>query len=148
VSATTRQVAVVVWGATLATPLLFAAVTVVAAPPREMRSPELAGMFFWLAAAVVGLGIALSRLLPLRIRPRAQGSREAVAFTRLALAWAILEGAALFPLVARMVTGDPFLLALCGVALAALAALFPSQARWASHAVQPLESGSKNRMVR
>jgi hypothetical protein len=36
---------------------------------------------------------------------------------------------------------------LTGVALAALVGLYPSEARWATHAVQPIE-GSKNRLVR
>jgi hypothetical protein len=135
-SAPTRRAAVVVWASMLVTPLFFAAVTVAVAPPREMRTPELSGMFFWLAAAVVGLGIAMSRLLPPRIRQRDSGSRDAVTFTRLAVAWAILEGAALFPF------------ALTAVALAALVALFPSETRWARHAVQPIASGGPNRMVR
>jgi hypothetical protein len=143
----TRRTAVVVWLGILVTPLFFAAVTVVVAPPREMRSPELAGMFFWMAAAVVGLGILLSRLLPPRIGQRGLGTRDPVAFTRLTIAWAILEGAALFPLVAQLVTGDPFQFLLTGVALAALVALYPSEARWASHAVQPVE-GPRNRLVR
>jgi hypothetical protein len=146
-SAPTRRTAVVVWLGILLTPLFFAAVTAVVAPPREMRSPELAGLFFWMAAAVVGLGIGLSRLLPLRIGATAQGARDPVAFTRLTVAWAILEGAALFPLVAQLVTGDPFQFLLTGVALAALVGLYPSEARWATHAVQPIE-GSKNRLVR
>jgi hypothetical protein len=147
-SAPTRRAAVVVWASMLVTPLFFAAVTVAVAPPREMRTPELSGMFFWLAAAVVGLGIAMSRLLPPRIRQRDSGSRDTVTFTRLAVAWAILEGAALFPLVAQLVTGDLFLFALTAVALAALVTLFPSETRWARHAVQPIASGGPNRMVR
>jgi drug/metabolite transporter (DMT)-like permease len=147
-SAPTRRVAVVVWAGMVSTPVLFAAAAFTAAPPREMRSPELAGMFFWMAAAVVGLGIALSRLLPSRIRQRGPGPRDAVAFTRLVVGWAILEGAAIFPLVAQLVTGDPFLYLLFAVALAALVGLFPSEARWASHAVQPIETGGPDRMVR
>jgi len=143
----TRRTAVVVWLGILVTPLFFAAVTVVVAPPPEMRSPELAGMFFWMAAAVVGLGILLSRILPARIGKTGQGARDPVAFTRLTIAWAILEGAALFPLVAQLVTGDPFQFLLTGVALAALVGLFPSEARWASHSVQPIE-GPRNRLVR
>jgi hypothetical protein len=138
---------VAVWLGILATPLFFAAVTAVVAPPREMRSPELAGMFFWMAAAVVGLGILLSRMLPRRIGQGGLGGRDPVAFTRLVVAWAILEGAALFPLVAQLVTGDPFQFLLTGVALSALVALFPSEARWATHAVQPVD-GPPNRLVR
>lgn len=147
-SAPTRRVALVIWGALLATPLLFAGVTVVAAPPRDMRSPELAGMFFWMAAAVVGLGMALSRVLPPRIRPRAQGSRDSVALTRLIVAWAILEGASMFALVAQMVTGDPLLYLPFAAGFLAQAALYPSEARWNGLAVQPLTGGGARRMVR
>jgi hypothetical protein len=147
-SAPTRKVAVVAWGALLATPVLFAGVTVASAPPQGMRSPELAGMFLWMSAAVVGLGVALSRLLPPRIREHDQGPRDAVAFTRLVVAWGILEGAALFPLVAELVTGDPLLYALSAGAMAAQLSLFPSEARWKRFAVQPLASGGPGQRVR
>jgi hypothetical protein len=147
-SVPTRKVAVAAWGALLATPVLFAGVTVAAAPPQGMRSPELAGMFLWMSAAVVGLGVALSRLLPPRIREHDQGPRDAVAFTRLVVAWGILEGAALFPLVAKLVTGDPLLYALSAAAVAAQLSLFPSEARWKRFAVQPLASGGPGQRVR
>jgi hypothetical protein len=148
-SAPSRRVAVVVWGGLLATPVLFAGVTVAAHTPDGMRSPELAGLFLWMSAAVVGLGVALSRLLPQRLRRRDQGSRDAVAFTRLVVAWAILEGAAMFPLVAEMATGDPLLYLLSAAAMAALISLFPTEERWRGFAVQPLEShGAARRMQR
>ena len=144
-SAPTRSVALAVWGAMLATPVLFAGVTVAAAPPHGMRSPELAGMFLWMSAAVVGLGVALSHLLPRRIRQHEHGSRDAVAFTRLVLAWALLEGAAMFPLVAELVTGDRLLYLLCAAAVVAQLSLFPSEARWKGFAVQPLVSNGAAR---
>ena len=147
-SAPRRKVAVMVWGAMLAAPVLFASMTLVAVAPHELRSPELSGLFFWMAGAMVGLGVALSRLLPLRILPRDQRPRDTLAFTRLMVAWAILEGAAMFPLVAELVTGDPFLYLLCAVAVAAQLSLFPSEERWAAYAVQPLPSGGSGRMVR
>jgi hypothetical protein len=146
-SAPTRRTATAVWLGILATPLFFAAMVAVTAPPPEIRSPELSGMFFWMSAAVVGLGIVLSRVLPRRVGQRGLAGRDPVAFTRLAVAWAILDGAALFPLVAWLVTGDPFQFLLTGVALAALVALFPSEARWATHSVQPVEA-PRNRLVR
>jgi hypothetical protein len=144
----TRRIAVLVWGAILSTPVLFAGVTLVAAPPGGMRSPELSGMFRFMAAAVVGLGLVLARVLPPRIRARSQGSRDTVTFTRLLVAWAILEGAAMFPLVAQMVTGDGLLLAISAVPLAALVALFPTEARWRGNAVQPIDSGPRARTDR
>ena len=147
-SAPPRRVAVLVWGAIVSTPVLFAGVALVAAPPGGMRSPELSGMFRFMAAAVVGLGLVLARVLPPRIRTRAQGSRDTVAFTRLLVAWAILEGAAMFPLVAEMVTGDRLLLAICAVPLLALVALFPTDRRWRENAVQPFPSGPSGRTDR
>ncbi len=147
-SAPTRRLALLVWGALLATPLLFAGVTLVASPPREMRSPEFSGMFFWMASAVVGLGLALSRVLPPRIRTHTQGSRDSVAFTRLLVAWAILEGASMFALVAQLVTGDALLYVPFAAGFLAQAALYPSESRWNGLAVQPLPAGGARRMVR
>jgi hypothetical protein len=125
----------------MATPLLFAGVTAVAAPPRDMRSPEMSGLFLWMSAAVVGIGLAVARVVPPRIGARHQGSREALAFVRLAVTWGVLEGAAMFPLVANLVTGSPLLYVPGAVALLALAGLYPSEARWSGQAV-PAPSGS------
>ena len=147
-NAPTRRMAAVAWAGLLATPVLFVGVTLAAAPPRGMRSPELSGMFFWMAAAVAGLGLALSRLLPPRIRASGGGPRDAVAFTRLLVAWAILEGAAMFPLVAELVTGDATLYVVSAVPFLALALLIPTQERWDAYAVQPLDSPGPDRRVR
>jgi drug/metabolite transporter (DMT)-like permease len=146
-SAPTRRVAVAVWAGIVATPVLFAGVTMAVAPPPAMRSPELSGLFLWMAVAVAGLGVAIARVLPPRIRPREQGSRDAVAFTRLVVAWAILEGASMFALVAKLVTADPLLLVPWAIALVALVALYPSETRWKGNSVQPLQS-NPGRMVR
>ncbi len=137
-----RQVAALVWGGMAATPILFAGVTAVAAPPRDMRSPEMSGLFLWMSAAMVGIGLAMARLLPPRIRARHQGSREAVAFVRLAVAWAVLEGAAMFPLVAELVTGSPLLYLPAAVALGALATLYPSPSRWSAAGLTPPGEGA------
>jgi len=150
VSVATRQVATFVWAGMLATPLLFAGLTVGRPPRPEIRAPELGGLFLWVAAAVAVLGVLTSRALPRFIGPRGEAtSRNAVALARLLVAWAILEGAALFPLVAYLITGDRLLFLVAAVAVAAHASLFPTEARWASLAAQPLPSrGGKGRMVR
>ncbi len=147
-SAPTRRVAVIVWAGLVATPVLFAGVALVTAPQGDLRTPGLAGMFRFMAAAVVGLGLLLSRVLPPRIRSRDPGTRDTVAFARLLVAWAILEGAAMFPLVAEIVTGDPVLLAVAAVPLAALVALFPTERRWRGNAVQPFPSAPSGRTDR
>ena len=142
--------ALAVWTGMLLTPLFFAGVALATPARPEMRAPELAAMFLWMAAAVAGLGIVMSRVLPRRIGPRGEGaSREATAFVRLLAAWAILEGAALFPLVAYLITGNPLLFLVAACAIAAHVSLFPGEQRWASLAAQPLPSGGpKGRMVR
>ncbi len=147
-SAPSRRAATVAWVALLATPVLFAGVAMAATPPRHMRSPELAPVLLWMSAAVAGLGVALSRLLPPRIHPRQPGQPDAVAFTRLLVAWAILEGAALFPLVAELVTGSPALYGLWALVVAAQASLFPSAERWKDWSVQTLRSGGPGPGVR
>jgi hypothetical protein len=107
-------------------------------------------MFLWMAAAVAGLGIVMSRVLPRRIGPRGEAaSRGATALARLLVAWAILEGAALFPLVAFLITGDARLFLVAAAVLAAHVSLFPTEGLWANLAAQPLPSqGGKGRMVR
>jgi hypothetical protein len=88
-------------------------------------------LLFWLTVAVSALHIVLSRALPPRLGPFRAGP-EATAFARLLVAWAFCEAAALFPLVAWIVTGDPRLIGVFGVDLLALVILFPSDARWES----------------
>jgi hypothetical protein len=144
-----RRIAVVVWAGMLVGPLFFALATLAAVPRADLRQPELRGLFLWMSAAVVGLGVVVSRVLPPRVGPRGAGaSRDALAFTRSVLGWAIAEGAVLFPLVARLVTDDARLLALFVVALASLAALYPGEERWASLAVQTLPSRGGRRRDR
>jgi hypothetical protein len=92
---------------------------------------DVAGLLFWLTMAASAFNIALSRILPPRLGPFRTG-REATAFTRLVVAWALCEAAALFPLVVWIVSGDPRLLGVCVVDLVALLTLYPSDARWES----------------
>jgi len=145
----TRRVAVAVWVGILLTTLLFAGVTLGKPARTELRSPELAGLFLWVAGVVGCLGIVMSRVLPRRIGPRAEtASRGATALARLLVAWAILEGAALFPLVAFLITGEALLFLVAAAVLAAHVSLFPTEGRWATLAAQPLPSrGGKGSLV-
>jgi hypothetical protein len=122
-----RRTAVAVWAATFATPLLLAAVALGAGLRPE--APQLRAVFLFLASAVAGLGILMARALPPRIGAR-PGAPAATAFVRSLAAWAILEGAALFPVVAFLVTGDAWLLLVAGAVLAVHASLFPGENRW------------------
>jgi hypothetical protein len=152
VAAPSRRTAVAVWLATFAAPLAFAAVALAAGPRPEV--PQLRPVFLFLAAAVAGLGLLMSRALPPRIGGRPGTAPDGTAFTRAVVAWAILEGAALFPTVAYLVTGDGWLLAVVGVVLAAHASLFPGEARWralgggAPPGAAGAAAGGTNRMVR
>ena len=123
-----RNVARLVWASTLVVPLFFAAV----AETVRWGKAHLAesGPLFWLTVATSVACIALSRVLPIRIRPLPAGP-AATAFVRLVTGWALCEAAALFPLVVWILTNDPHLLVVCAVDLLALLTLYPSQARWA-----------------
>jgi hypothetical protein len=135
-----HRVAVVVWGSMLLVPFFFLAV---AAQHRWGHDPrEVAGLLFWLTVAASAFNIALSRLLPPRLGPFRAG-REATAFTRLVVAWALCEAAALFPLVVWIVSGDPRLLGVCAVDLVALLTLYPSDARW-ERLTPPEATGSRS----
>ncbi len=124
-----RLVALLVWSSTLVVPLFFAAV----AEAVRGDAPHLPvnGVLFWVTLATSAACIALSRMVPGRVAAVPAG-REATAFIRLVSGWALCEGAALFPLVAWIVTDDPRLLGVCAVDLLALVLLFPSEARWES----------------
>ncbi len=125
----TRAAATGVWASTLALPVFFAAV--VEAVRGSAPHLPASGFLFGIVLATSAACIVLAQVLPRSVRPVAAGP-EATAFTRLLIAWALCEGAALYPLVAWIVTDDPRLLAVCAVDLLALALLYPSQARWAS----------------
>jgi hypothetical protein len=122
-----RSVALLVWSSTLLVPLFFGAV----AEAVRGDAPHLAhnGLLFWVTMATSAACIALSQVVPQKVAPVPAG-REATAFIRLVSGWALCEGAALFPLVAWIVTEDPRLLGVCAVDLLALVMLFPSEQRW------------------
>jgi len=122
-----RSVALLVWVSTLVVPLSFGAV----AEAVRGKAPHLPanGLLFWISLATSVACITLSRVLPRRV-PAVPAGREATAFIRLVVGWALCEGAALFPLVAWIVTDDRRLLWVCAVDLLALVLLYPGQDRW------------------
>jgi hypothetical protein len=122
-----RRVAALVWGSTLVVPFFFLALADTARWRGEC--PASPALVFWISVGVSALAIVLSRALPPRL-PAARAGREAAAFTRLLAGWALCEAAALFPLVAWIVSGDPRLIGVFGAALLALVLLFPSDQRW------------------
>jgi len=126
---TTRQAASLVWGAMLVLPFFFMALADTAR--WSGARPDATAVLFWITVAVSALNVVLSRVLPQRLGPFRAG-REATALARLVVAWLLCEAAALFPLVAWIVTGDPRLIGVFGVDLLALVLLYPSDHRWES----------------
>jgi hypothetical protein len=124
----TVRTARIIWVALLATPLLFLGVA--AAVSQEASAPWLAGPLLWIAAAASAVNVALSRILPPRLGPARADDREAVAFTRVLVGFALCDAAALAPLVAYMITRDPRLLAVLAADVVALLLLYPSDPRW------------------
>jgi hypothetical protein len=125
----TRGAATAAWGSMVVLPFFFMAVADSAR--WGAARPETTTPLFWLSVAVSVVAIAASRVLPPRLGPFRAGV-EATAFTRLLVAWALCEAAALFPLVAWIVAGDHRLIGVFGVDVLALVLLFPSDHRWAS----------------
>jgi len=125
----TRQAATAVWAAMLVVPFFFMALADTAR--WSGGRPAATAVLFWLTVAVSALNVVLSRVLPQRLGPFRAG-REATALARLVVAWLLCEAAALFPLVAWIVTGDPRLIGVFGVDLLALVLLYPSDHRWES----------------
>lgn len=135
-----RRTATVVWAGMLVGALLLALATA-AAPRPEAPSEAEKDLLLWMTAGLVGVGVVLSRAVPRLASSRGAGGG---AFGRLVVAWAIGEGAAIFPLVTRVVTGDPRLLLLFAVALASLATLYPTEDRWAAHGAPGGGAGGGN----
>lgn len=125
-AAQTRRVALLVWIAALVLPAAFLPVVWRDAGGGPAR---LADLLLLLAAVASALAVALARFLAPRLGG-ASGNPEAVAFTRLLVAWALCEAAAIFPLVAYVVTADGRLLLIFAVDLLALALLWPSDRRF------------------
>jgi drug/metabolite transporter (DMT)-like permease len=142
-----RRVARVVWTSLVFLPVAFLAVAF-AVRPGGSESPALTALLFWIAITGSAFDIALSRLLPPGLGS-ASTSADTVTFTRLLVAWALCEAAALFPLVAFIVTRDPRLLGVFAVDLLALVLLYPSDLRWESLApATPWVGPQPRRMVR
>lgn len=141
----TRKAALAIWWALVLLPVAF--LVVILGLDGEPQSPELRPLFFWLAIGASALDVVLSRVLAPRVGS-ASSDREALAFTRLLLAWALCEAAALFPLVAYLITGDARLVGVFAVDLLALVLLFPSEARIESLMSSVAGAPPAGRMVR
>jgi hypothetical protein len=135
--------AVLVWASLLVVPVAFGLVVGTVRDPAAADA-RFAPLFFWIALAASAFDLVLAWILPHRIGPP-RAAPETVALTRLLVAWALCEAAAIFPLVAYMITGDARLPWVSAAGLVALASLFPGERRWRAALPGPAEPA---RMVR
>jgi hypothetical protein len=126
--AMTRRIATLLWAALLVLPIAFLGVATTL--ERHAPSTEHGALLLWLAIVASAFNVALSRVLPPRLEAARGGGREAVTLTRFLVGWALCEAAALFPLVAFLVTRDPRLVAVLALDVIALVLLYPSDRRW------------------
>jgi len=118
---------VVIWAALCVGVATFFAISfaVEVKPDSGLLQPILA------AAAVLAIGcISGSRLWPARIKQAAGATPEQMALTRHIVGCALCEGAALFAVVAILLTRSPYAIAIAAICFYALLTLYPSLERW------------------
>ncbi|GAO01749.1 hypothetical protein [Anaeromyxobacter sp. PSR-1] len=130
-----RRNAVMIWGVLAVAPVLFLVVAF-AVRLRGEPAPGIAQPLLLVLTVLVAVEVPVSWLWAVRMRPAAPSAgpaltRERLALTRLIVATAMCEGAALFAVVVFMVTRDPRALPLWAIAFAALLSHFPGDRHWA-----------------
>jgi hypothetical protein len=145
-----RRIGTIVWAALVAGALAFFAATLYVTMPGDAG---LVPVMLPVAAGLAVVDVAASWLWAVRMRvPAPPGgpapSPDAAALTRLIVASALCEGAALFALVAFLVTRDAVMLAPFGVSLVALLAHFPGDRHWARLVGSPAAAPRRNPMIR
>ncbi len=126
----TRRTAAFLWAALLVVPFAFLAVAI--SLTEDHSAPGLALPILVVAAVASAVNVALAWTLPQRLGPERAQERDAVAFGRALVSFALCEAAALAPVVAHIVTHDARLLAVLAADVAALVLLYPSHRRWAA----------------
>jgi hypothetical protein len=153
-----RRVGTLIWGALVAGLLAFLGVSLyLYLYGRMPANGALVGVMLPVVAGLTIVDVALSWLWAVRMKPKlppgaSPHAPEALALTRLIVACALCEGAALFAIVGFLVTQDPVLLAPFALALVALLAHFPGDRHWArlagAPAGPPARGAAPNRMIR
>jgi hypothetical protein len=150
-----RRIGTIIWAALVAGVLAFFAVALYlflfVHVPGDAR---LVPVMLPVAAGLSVVDAALSWLWAVRMRPAVRAGAappapEAFALTRLIVASALCEGAALFALVAFLVTQDAVMLLPLAVSFVGLVAHFPGARHWARLVGEPAASAPRpNRMIR
>jgi hypothetical protein len=129
-----RMTATIIWAALCAGVLLFFAVSLFVRLPGD---PRLVGVMLPVSAALTLVTTAVSWLWAVRMRPAlppgtTPHTPEQLALTRLIVATALCEGAALFAIVGFLVTGaDARMVGPLAVSLASILAHYPGDRHWA-----------------
>lgn len=149
-----RRVGTIVWAALVTGVLAFSAVSLYLFFGHMPGDARLVPVMLPVAAGLAVVNVALSWLWAVRMRPAvpkgaAPPAPEALALTRLIVASALCEGAALFAIVAFLTTQDPVMLLPLALSFAALVAHFPGARHWARLVGGPAASAPPpNRMIR
>lgn len=146
-----RRTAYVIWGALLLGPLAFAVIASQVGPGLRAPGEQPLEILAQLSLAFAVASVLGSRVLPRLLRLQPGLPPEQVALTRNIIALALCEGAALFGLVAWMITGSEWGVVAAAMGIAGLVSCFPGDARWRS--LLPPEPGrggpaGPSRMVR
>jgi hypothetical protein len=125
-----RRIVLVIWAVLLGGCLSFLAVASYMRSAGMVRPSDLPELLAWIALGFGVLLVALSFTVPGQLRPLAGATPEVLARSRLIVAWALREGAALFGMVVWLLSGDAKALAAFAIGFAALAATPPTEDRW------------------
>jgi len=127
-----RRVATIVWGALVAGTTVFLAVAL--SLPKPVGDPQLVRVLLPVSGGMSIITTTASWFWAVRIRP-APGTTalapEALALSRLVVASALCEGAALFAIVVLLVTREAMAMLPFAVSFVALVAHFPGDRHWA-----------------
>ena len=132
-----RKVAPIIWAALLFAQVAFLVVASFVRPGMRPVDPGLTRLLLVVQASLAVIAVALSRLLPARIRRLPGVLDDPLALSRNIKACALCEGAGLFSIVVFLLTGSPVALAVLLLPLGGLVACYPSEARWAALGGRP-----------
>ncbi len=149
-----RRVGTIIWAALVAGVLAFFGVSLfLFLFGRMPGDARLVPVMLPVAAGLSVVNAALSWLWAVRMRPAvptgaAPPAPEAFALTRLIVASALCEGAALFAIVAFLTTQDAVMLLPLALSFVALVAHFPGARHWARLVGSPAPAPRRNPMIR
>ncbi len=137
IPAPTRQTALIIWSALLASVVVFAVVATAVGPAFEQHRPEAPEILVWVALAMALVTFLMSRMVPGRVKAAPVATPDGLAVSRTIIAASLNEGSALFAIIVWMLGGQPLVLVPLAISVVGLLLAFPSETRW-----QRLSAGS------